>query len=190
MRRSPDPLAWVESSRTRIASCSLFDMYRARSTAADGRSGEFCLLTAPDWVNVVPVIRDPAGGDRFLMVRQFRHGAGTVTTEFPAGLVEKGEPPLRAAERELREETGRRAGRMTLLGTVSPNPAFMSNWCHTFLAEDLSEPEEAELDSLEILEPLEVPVAELGRRIGTGEFINSLVLVAFLWYSRGKSPAA
>jgi 8-oxo-dGTP pyrophosphatase MutT (NUDIX family) len=190
MPRSPDSLEWVESSRTRIASCSLFDVYLARSTAADGRSGDFCLLTTADWVNVVPVIHDAGGGERFLMVRQFRHGAGRVTTEFPAGLVEKGEPPLQAAERELREETGRRAGRMTLLGTVSPNPAFMSNTCYTYLAEDLSEPERTELDSLEVLEAIEVPASELERRIGTGEFINSLVLVALLWYTRRKSPAA
>jgi ADP-ribose pyrophosphatase len=190
MTGRPDLLEWTENSRTRIASCALFDMYVARSTAADGRSGEFCLLAAPDWVNVVPVLRDPSGADRFLMVRQFRHGAGIVTTEFPAGLIEKGEPPLGAAVRELREETGRTAGRMTLLGVVSPNPAFMANRCYTFLAEDLSEPRETELDHLEVLEALEVPAAELEGKIGTGEYVNSLVLVALLWYKRRKGTAA
>jgi 8-oxo-dGTP pyrophosphatase MutT (NUDIX family) len=165
-------------------------MYVARRTAVDGRSGEFCLLTAPDWVNVVPVIRGTDGSERFLMVRQYRHGAGIVTTEFPAGLVEQGEEPLAAAERELREETGRKAGRMTLLGRVSPNPAFMSNWCYTYLAEDLSLPAGSDLDHLEILEPVEVPAAELEERAASGEYVNSLVLVALLLFRRGKSRAA
>ncbi len=164
-------------------------MYMSRRTAVDGRSGEFCLLTAPDWVNVIPVIRG-ADGEHFLMVRQYRHGAGMVTTEFPAGLVEQGEPPLEAAARELREETGRQAGKMTLLGRVSPNPAFMSNWCYTYLAEGLSPAAAGDLDHLEVLEPLEVPAAELEERLGSGEYINSLVLVALLLYARHRSRAA
>jgi ADP-ribose pyrophosphatase len=185
-----DPLAWAESSRTRISSCALFDMYAVRSTAADGRSGEFCLLTAADWVNVVPVIRGADGRERFLMVRQFRHGAGMVTTEFPAGLVEKGEPPDKAALRELAEETGRIPGRLTLLGRVAPNPAFMSNWCYTYLAEELSPAGRTSLDHMEVLEPLEVPAEELHARLGTGELVNSLVLVAVLLYLRHRSSPA
>jgi ADP-ribose pyrophosphatase len=190
MSGSADPLWWKETSRRLVASCALFDMFAARSTASDGRTGDFCLLRAPDWVNVIPVLRDAGGAERFLMVRQFRHGAGLVTTEFPAGLVEQGEEPLAAAVRELREETGRTASRMTLLGTVSPNPAFMDNRCLTFLAEGLSAAGQTELDHLEILEPVEVPAEELARKIGTGEFVNSLVLVALLWYTLHRGSAA
>ena len=42
-----------------------------------------------------------------------------------------------AAQREMLEETGYRGARWTPLGTVHPNPAFMSNECSTFLAEGL-----------------------------------------------------
>ena len=128
-----------------------------------------------------------AAEDRFLMVRQYRHGAGIVTTEFPAGLVEPGEEPLHAAVRELEEETGFRAGRMTPLGRISPNPAFMTNWCFTFLAEDLTSVGEASLDALEELDALTIPVAEVRKRIGTGELVNSLTLVAFLLHERGRA---
>ena len=124
------------------------------------------------------------------MVRQYRHGAEMVTTEFPAGLVEPGEDALRAAERELAEETGRRAGRMTLLGRVSPNPAFMTNWCTTFLAEDLVRVHDGALDALEDLDVLEVPVRAVEERIGTGELVNSLVMVALHWYARARAGAA
>ncbi len=180
-------LRWTELSRRKIGAYGIFDLSTAERRAADGREGSFTLLSAPDWVNVVPVIRDAAGRARFIMVRQYRHGAEAVTTEFPAGLVGPGEAPADAAARELLEETGRRAGRLTLLGSVRPNPAFMDNWCHTFLAEDLSEPGERSLDELEVLEVGEVAEDELVKSIGTGEFVNSLVMVALLWYTLHKA---
>jgi ADP-ribose pyrophosphatase len=184
MHGRDDQLRWEESSRARVAACSLFDLFASQRSSPRGKTGEFSILTAPDWVNVVPVLSGPAGEDCFLMVRQYRHGAEIVTTEFPAGLIEPGEEPLHAAARELAEETGFRAGRMTLLGRISPNPAFMTNWCFTFLAEELTRVGEASLDTLEELEALTVPVADVRERIGTGELVNSLTLVAFLLHER------
>ena len=100
------------------------------------------------------------------MVRQYRHGADLITTEFPAGLVERGEDPAAAAGRELMEETGFRAGRLTLLGELTPNPAFMTNRCFTYLAEDLHPVGGPALDDLEALESLSLPVAEVEDRAG------------------------
>jgi ADP-ribose pyrophosphatase len=179
-------LRWAETGRRRLARLSVFDIWAARRVSPAGQDGEFCVIEAPDWVTVVPVLRGPDGAERYLMVRQFRQGAGMVTTEFPAGLVDPGEEPRRTAARELLEETGRSAGRLTLLGRVAPNPAFMTNWCHVFLAEDLAAPGPADggvgHDELELLEAREVEAAELARDIGTGEFVNSLVLVAWSMY--------
>lgn len=75
---------------------------------------------------VVIAAKDAEG--RYLVVRQFRHGIGKVTTEFPAGGIETkgeteyGEPaekPLEAAKRELLEETGCVSDKWTHLVTVS-----------------------------------------------------------------------
>ncbi len=177
-------LRWQEIARRPIASCAVFDVYASERTSADGRRGEFVLLDAPDWVTVVPVLDAPGSPPAFLMVRQFRHGAAMITTEFPAGLVEPGEDPRQAAQRELLEETGQRAGRLTPLGKVQPNPAFMGNWCHLFLAEDLARVHGGQLDELEALQAVTVPAVEVERLAGTGEYINSLVLVALSLYHR------
>lgn len=183
-------LRWSERSRDLVARCGVFDLYRSRRAAPDGREGDFHVLAAPDWVNVVPVVDDPDLGPCFLMVRQYRHGAELVTTEFPAGLVEPGESPSTAAARELAEETGRRAGSLREIGRVAPNPAFMTNWCTTFLAEDLVPAAGAATDALELLESRLVRVGDLLDRAGTGEFTNSLVVVALAWYLRQGAARA
>jgi 8-oxo-dGTP pyrophosphatase MutT (NUDIX family) len=165
----------------------LFDLYTSRRTSGAGKTGEFYILEAPDWVTIVPVLRTPGQEDAFLMVRQYRHGAELITTEFPAGLVEPGEDPLRAAARELEEETGYRAGRMTPLGRICPNPAFMNNWCSTFLAEDLAHVGDSALDETEVVDVLQIPARALRESIGTGELVNALTMVALMWYERAHA---
>ena len=82
-----------------------------------GRRGAYYVLQTPAYVNVVALTTDR----RLVLVRQWRHGVREIGLEIPAGLVEPGESPLDAAVRELREETGYVAGRLSLLGSVQPN---------------------------------------------------------------------
>ncbi len=186
MRGTDDRLRWKERSRQLVTTCSLFDVYTSERTSGGGKTGVFSILAAPDWVTIVPVLRVPGKDDAFLMVRQYRHGADLIATEFPAGLAEPGEDPLRAAARELEEETGYRAGRMTPLGRTSPNPSFMNNWCSIFLAEDLAHAGAQSLDETEVLDVLEVPVSTVREGIGTGELINALTMVALMLYERAR----
>ncbi len=180
-------LRWDELARRHIASCSIFDLIAVERSSAEGRRGEFWILSAPDWVNIVPVLRPDSGPPCFVMVRQYRQGAQAITTEFPAGLIEKGEAPADAAARELREETGYRAGRLTLIGDVLPNPAFMTNRCYTFLAEDLHAAGGQSLDELETIDAVTRPIDRVEAEAGTGELVNSLTLVALLAYQRHRA---
>ena len=63
---------------------------------------------------------------KVLMVRQFRYAYGECVWEIPAGKVDRGEDPLDTAFRELEEECGVKAGKMTLLFTVYPSPGYTS----------------------------------------------------------------
>lgn len=69
----------------------------------DGRIiPEYYVLEYPNWVNVIAITKD----GRFVMEKQYRHGLGVESIAIPCGVMEKGEDPLIAAQRELLEETG------------------------------------------------------------------------------------
>lgn len=86
-------------------------------------------IEAPNWASII-VEKD----GKYLMVEQFRYGINDMSTEFPCGMVEKNEPAICAAIRELAEETGYKIniGDVTQLGSFSPNPAFMTNHMYYF----------------------------------------------------------
>lgn len=183
-------LAWEETSREHLLSCPVFTAYRSERRAGRGQEGEreqsgaFYILDARDWVTVVPVVKTEGGAEAFLMVRQYRHGIERVTLEFPAGIAEPDETPERAARRELAEETGHEATVLEPAGSMGAAPAFMTNWCHVFVATGLRKTGAQALDEQERLDVLTVPVAEVLSGIGAGELVNSITAMSLYCYLR------
>jgi ADP-ribose pyrophosphatase len=189
----PDPvdhrhLFWRESSREELVRSPIFTLFRSErypaAPEAVPRSGSFYLLEARDWVTVVPVLPLPDGREAFLMVRQYRHGIDRVTLEFPAGIAEADEAPEAAARRELREETGCESRELTLAATVAAAPAFMTNWCHVFVARGVERVGFQALDPGELLDAVTVPVDEIVAGMGSGELVNSITVAALCCYMR------
>ena len=151
---------------------------RARfDTVENPRTGKALrrvVLEAPTWTNVVALTPER----RVVFVRQFRFGTERVTTEIPGGVVDPGEEPLEAARRELREETGYTSDRWSLLATIEPNPAFQSNLCLQYLAQDARKTHEVELDDGEDIEVALIEIEEVCRLIRAGEINHSLVVSA------------
>jgi 8-oxo-dGTP pyrophosphatase MutT (NUDIX family) len=124
------------------------------------------ILESGDWVNCVARL----GDGRVVMVEQFRFGIAARTLEPPGGLVDPGETPLEAIQRELKEETGYGGGAWRDLGAVQPNPAFHPHLCHHFLAEGVEvvgepEPGQGEALRVHLLTPEEVRAAVLDGRV-------------------------
>jgi 8-oxo-dGTP pyrophosphatase MutT (NUDIX family) len=143
-----------------------------------GLEAPYVVLECPDWVIVVPETRD----GQLVMVRQWRHGSRDVQLELPAGLVDPGEDPLLAGPRELLEETGYQAERVTHIGAVLPNPAFQDNTSHTLLAEGCRAVAAPSLDHDEDIETLLVSAADVADLVRGGQLRNSVVLCAVLWW--------
>ena len=175
-------LMWKTESVKKAFETRIFDVVMVHRKAPDGREGDFVGIESPDWIVALPWYRKD-GVPYFIMEEQFRHGSESVTREFPAGLVEKGEEAIAAAKRELMEETGM-TGKFTELGNVCPNNAFMSNRQSFFLVTDIEKKAGQSLDPNETIDVIEVPVEEVIRDMGTGLYDNGIMMMAIGFFMR------
>jgi ADP-ribose pyrophosphatase len=134
------------TGRSEIYRGRLLTLYEDTISAADGTPGRREVVTHPGAVAVVATVPD----GRVVVVRQWRHPLGQALWEIPAGLLEPDEPPLLAAQRELREETGYTAAGWRLLGVLATAPGFCSERLTLFAADGLT-PGEPDLDEGEIV---------------------------------------
>ena len=174
-------LVFTTTEKKKILHTPVFDVYSQHETAANGTEGDYVGIAAPDWVVVMAVHEG-----NFVLVRQWRHGEDRVTLEFPGGVADAGEEPAQTAIRELLEETGYRAGKITCLGRVSSNPALFKNHFSVFLAEDLVQTGEQHLDADELLKYEELPVGEVIRRFGDEELTHAYMGTALAMYFRHR----
>jgi 8-oxo-dGTP pyrophosphatase MutT (NUDIX family) len=175
-------LMWTEKSRRKLLETPIFDVNGIERESTDGRKGMFVEIKTPQWINVIPVFTGTDGKRYFIMERQFRHGSQTVTLEFPAGLVEEGEDPEKAALRELLEETGIKAGKLTQTGLLNPNSAFMCTKGYFYVAQDLEYTGERHFDANEEIETVTISEDEVFKRMGKGEMDNGIMMVAAFLY--------
>jgi ADP-ribose pyrophosphatase len=173
---------WKEQKKKQVLDSPIFSVDAVEMETPEKKISTFYRLNTADWVTVIPRLPD----GRFILVRQFRHGSANVTTEFPAGTIDPGEDPETCARRELLEETGYKAGSLKLLASVNPNPAFMTNTTHTFLAEDLECIGDRNLDEHEFVDTVLLPEGEVIRQMGTGELINGVSIAAFFFWFRSR----
>ncbi|MCP4666908.1 MAG: NUDIX hydrolase [Deltaproteobacteria bacterium] len=167
---------WKVLSTRRDKSYRVFSLRTDRALSPrTGQAYDFFILESSPWVNIIPL----SPQKEVVLIRQYRHGTRDVTLEIPGGLVEEGDSPEEAAERELFEETGFRATEIIPLGFVHPNPAIQNNRCYTFIAKDVFPAGEQSLDEKEDIEVLCRPVTEIPRLIKDGEITHALVLAAF-----------
>ena len=135
---------------------------------------EFCIHVGA--VCVIPILAD----GRVIMERQYRYPHSRVFYEIPAGKLDSAdEDPLLAALRELREETGAVAGKMTFLGELDTSPALVSERIYMYMAEELSFTER-ELDEDEFLDVEYASFSELYRMVLSGEIRDAKTQVAIL----------
>jgi ADP-ribose pyrophosphatase len=142
--------------------------------------GGYEIADAPDAVAIVALDAE----DRFVLVRQQRIATGNKLIELPAGLIDDGEAPIQAAQRELREETGLRAGSWRELASFWSSPGLTNERVWLFEATGLEEGE-PEPDEGEQLEVIRWTRDEVEARLH--ELVDASTLVGLLLYLRGAS---
>ena len=144
----------------------------------DGRRATREVVEHGDVVAIVPLLD---GGD-VLLVRQYRLPAAQALLEVPAGGVDEGESAEEAAQRELGEECGWRAGRLERLGGFYASPGHCSEFVHVFLAAQLR-PVPAHPDPDENLAVVRIPLAEALRLVRAGDIRDGKSIIGLTWVS-------
>ena len=149
---------------------------RWQVTCPNGRSATREIVVHKGAAAVVPVYPDGTT----LLVRQHRVAVDRVTLEIPAGKLDSvSEDPLDCAVRELEEETGLRAGRMTLLTSLLTTPGFCTEKIAIYLAQDLTQGQ-THPDEDEFLDLVRIPLDEAVARIMRGEIRDSKTICGLL----------
>lgn len=151
----------------------------------DGSVGELELIRHSGASAVLPLLGDRGDADpEVLLIRQYRYASGGYMYEVPAGRPDApGEDWEVCARRELEEETGMVAGRMTRLTGIHTTPGFTDEFIHLFLAEDLAEGSTA-FDHDEFIEQARMPLSAALRLVESGEITDGKTICSLLFASQ------
>ena len=195
MNSNSNDLVWEEVSTEHIVQDEWIDFRRSAYRFPDGKVFEpYYSYSRRDYVVIVA-----SGTDgKYLCVRQFRQGIKEVTTEFPAGGIERtdgreygsrsnasaSENALEAARRELLEETGYVSDDWTHLLTVPSNATIADNYAHIFMAKNCRKSGEQKLDETEFLNVRKYSSDEIEEMICKGNFQQAVHIMAWLLSQR------
>ncbi len=148
----------------------------------DGRTTMYGVVTTGECVGVLPFV----DADTVLLIRQYRYVARRVTWEMPTGGVHAGESLEAAAQRELAEEIGHRAGRLSPLCTYHTSKSVIDETAHLYLAEGLT-PALTPPDETEFIDARPFPFAEALDMVLAGEIVDSMTIIAILLAARRRA---
>jgi len=134
-------------------------------------------------VMVIPVLDE----DTLLLINEYAAGIHEYQLTLPKGLIDPGETALQAADRELMEEIGYGARRLTPLKTLTTSPSYMGHRIQVIIAEDLY-PKRLPGDEPEELEVVPCPVTSISEMIFEDHFSEARVIAALcLWQQLSQS---
>jgi ADP-ribose pyrophosphatase len=125
------------------------------------------------------------GDGNVLLLRQSHHTISRTLLGVPAGTLEPGETPEACARRELTEETGFRAGRLTQLASYYTSPGYTDERMTIFHAAGC-EPAGGEIDPDELIRLAPMPLAEIWRLLepGPDQLEDAKTLIGLLLLQR------
>lgn len=148
----------------------------------DGSRGDLEMIRHPGAAAILPVLGSASEADpEVLLLRQYRYAAGGYLFEVPAGLpLDPGESWDACAARELEEETGHRATRLTPMTRIHTTPGFTDEVIRLYLAEGLVEGE-SKLDEDEFVEVRRLSFSRAMDMVRSGDITDAKSLATLLY---------
>lgn len=171
-RTKPEILAQQTVAQSKLFSIESLDL---RFSNGEQRTYERMKPSGRNAVMMVPITEQ---GD-ILLVREYAAGTERYELGFPKGLIDPGEQPNEAAVRELKEEVGFGANKLTPLKEVILAPSYFSSKMTLFIAEDLY-PEKLEGDEPEPLDVVRWPLAQAEELLTHLDFCEARSITALL----------
>ncbi|MFA0055479.1 MULTISPECIES: ADP compounds hydrolase NudE [Vibrio] len=171
-RTKPEILAQQTVAQSKLFSIESLDL---RFSNGVERTYERMKPSGRNAVMMVPITEQ---GD-ILLVREYAAGTERYELGFPKGLIDLGEQPNEAAVRELKEEIGFGANKLTPLKEVILAPSYFSSKMTLFIAEDLY-PEKLEGDEPEPLDIVRWPLAQAEELLTHLDFCEARSITALL----------
>lgn len=168
-------------SRKEIFKGHIIDVVLDEVLLPNGQTGTRELVFHPGAVAVIPITAD----NKMIMVKQFRKPMEKVLLEIPAGKIDHGEHdhPKDTAERELEEETGYRANKITFVTSMYVSPGFANELLHIYYAEDLEKvPNPLPQDDDEVLELYTMTLDEAKAEIASGLICDAKTIFAVQYW--------
>ena len=161
MRQKPKIL-----SRRLAAESRLFRIEQIDLEFANGSRRTFERVPGgADSVLIVPML----DGDTVVLIREYGAGSDRYELGFPKGVVERGEDPLSAADRELQEEIGYGARRLQIIDRLSLVPGYIQHHSLIVLAQDLY-PQRRQGDEPEPIEVVPWRLSEIDALLAREDF--------------------
>jgi ADP-ribose pyrophosphatase len=149
----------------------------------DGSKGELEMIRHSGAAAVLPVLSDVNADDpQILLIRQYRYASDGFMLEVPAGRPDApGEDWEVCARRELEEETGLIAGRLTFMTTIFTTPGFTDEQIHLYMATDCTTTGHGKLDHDEFIEPVTLTMSDALARIRDGGITDGKTIITLLY---------
>ena len=162
-------------SHERVYDGKVFDVDRDRVRMPNGREVTVDVVRHPKSVVLIPV---PEPG-HVILIRQYRYAVNKFLWEFPAGSVDEGETPEKAAVRECHEEIGQVPATVVRLAAMYPTPGYCDEEMVFFRLSNLEEPtHDAEVDEDEDIEAKSFELREAREMVRRGEIVDMKTVAA------------
>jgi ADP-ribose pyrophosphatase len=169
----------TQLSTEQIYKGTLLDVRRDEITLPNGKTSAREYIKHPGAACIIPVL--PEGN--IALIKQYRYPVQSEMIELPAGKLDPGEKPEACAKRELEEEIGYSAGKLTFVCNIHPAIGFASEKMWIYLAEDLVKTvENTDHDEFLVLMPTHLDDAI--KMVWDGKITDVKTIIGLLWAER------